>query len=292
MTHRGSIRVEDHADIISHQLWPGDQCILRLRAPDCAEHAQAGQFVHLDCGPTLRMRRPISIQRVDRERGEIELLYKIVGIGTSALSQLAPGDQISVLGPIGKAFTPDPARPHTLLLGGGVGMPPMIFLAETLSGLGGYQPLLLLGSEVPFPLELNDAPQAVPGLPATGLYAAAEFEAAGIASRLTSKAGLAGAYNGFLTDLARLRLQAMSAAERQQTMLFACGPDAMLRATATLAQEFDLPCQLSLEEFMACAVGGCAGCTVPVLEEGNTVMRRVCVDGPVFDAAAVFPPAP
>jgi dihydroorotate dehydrogenase electron transfer subunit len=72
-------------------------------------------------------------------------------------------------------------------------------------------------------------------------------------------------------------------------MLYGCGPEPMLTAVAALAREYMLPCQLSLEEYMACAVGGCAGCVVPVHEPAGLAMRRVCVDGPVFDAAAVYP---
>jgi dihydroorotate dehydrogenase electron transfer subunit len=110
----------------------------------------------------------------------------------------------------------------------------------------------------------------------------------GIASRLTSKSGFPGCHDGYVTDLARVWLAALDPAARAEVEIFACGPTAMLRAVAALAREFEVACQVSLEEFMACAVGGCAGCTVEVATAQGPAMKRVCVDGPVFDAAAVF----
>ena len=94
-----------------------------------------------------------------------------------------------------------------------------------------------------------------------------------------------------MTDLAREWLASLDAAALAEVEVFACGPTPMLEAVASLANEFDLPCQVSLEEFMACAVGGCAGCAVLVQTDAGPAMQKVCVDGPVFDAAAVFPPA-
>jgi dihydroorotate dehydrogenase electron transfer subunit len=110
----------------------------------------------------------------------------------------------------------------------------------------------------------------------------------GIASRLTSTRGYPGCYEGYVTDLARLYLDALSDTQRQEVEIFSCGPHPMLAAVAQLAKDYSLPCQVSLEEFMACAVGGCAGCTVKVLTPQGPAMKRVCVDGPVFDAYQVF----
>jgi len=108
-------------------------------------------------------------------------------------------------------------------------------------------------------------------------------------SRLCSLQGYAGCHEGYVTDLAREWLKSLSKAELSKVEIFSCGPTPMLKAVAELAREFDLPCQVSLEEFMACAVGGCAGCAVLVKTEDGDAMKRVCVDGPVFDAALVFP---
>ncbi|MCA1799080.1 MAG: hypothetical protein LC632_06355, partial [Xanthomonadaceae bacterium] len=109
----------------------------------------------------------------------------------------------------------------------------------------------------------------------------------GIPSRLASLQGYAGCFDGYITDLARAWLATLDPAARDEVEVFACGPAPMLRATAALAREFDLPCQVALEEYMACAVGGCAGCTVEVRTEKGPAMKRVCVDGPVFDIHTV-----
>jgi len=113
----------------------------------------------------------------------------------------------------------------------------------------------------------------------------------GIASRLATSQGYAGCYDGYVTDLAREWLQSLNADTLQQVAIYSCGPHAMLENVAALARQFDLPCQVSLEEYMACGVGGCAGCTVAVNTAEGQAMKRVCVDGPVFEAASVFPDA-
>ncbi|HWS01869.1 MAG TPA: dihydroorotate dehydrogenase electron transfer subunit, partial [Gammaproteobacteria bacterium] len=198
------------------------------------------------------------------------------------------GERISVMGPIGKPFQPHRERPRTLLMGGGVGIPPMVFLAEHLKADKHWQPLVLMGSEVPFPFKVQPSKTLVPGLPDGVIAAMPLLEDWNVPSRLASLQGYAGCYEGYITDLARAWLNSLSAAQRNEVEIFACGPHPMLAATAKLAREFDLPCQVSLEEFMACAVGGCAGCTVRVETEQGPAMKRVCVDGPVFDARQVF----
>jgi dihydroorotate dehydrogenase electron transfer subunit len=108
-----------------------------------------------------------------------------------------------------------------------------------------------------------------------------------VPSRLASNAGLAGAHRGYITDLARNWLDALSAGARAEVQIYACGPTPMLKAVAKLARDFDLPCQVALEEYMACGIGGCAGCTVLLQTPTGPAMKRVCVDGPVFDAREV-----
>jgi dihydroorotate dehydrogenase electron transfer subunit len=114
----------------------------------------------------------------------------------------------------------------------------------------------------------------------------------GVPSRLATLAGFPGCFDGYVTDLAAAWLGSLDAEALAEVEVFACGPTPMLQATARVARRFGVPCQVSLEEFMACAVGGCAGCAVPVVQaDGSLAMKRVCVDGPVFDANAVYPPA-
>jgi dihydroorotate dehydrogenase electron transfer subunit len=234
------------------------------------------------------MRRPLSIMRVNAVEGWLEFLYKPRGHGLEMLARRKPGETLSVLAPIGHGFTIDPARPRLLALGGGVGIPPMIFLAEKIRGERGLSPLVLMGSEVPFPFELVESRLEVAGVRKPATHAVALLERWGVPSRLASNAGIAGAHRGYITDLARAWLEPLAAAQRGETQVFACGPTPMLKAVAKLARDFDLPCQVALEEYMACGIGGCAGCTVLLQTPDGPAMKRVCVDGPVFDARQVY----
>lgn len=286
-SHRDTIALQD-AEIIQHDAFDGDQFILRLHAPECAELARPGQFVHINCGPELAMRRPISIMLTNPEQGWIDLLYKAVGSGTRILSQRQVGDKLSVLGPIGQPFKPDQSTRKALLIGGGVGMPPMIFLASALRKQD-IEPFVILGSEVPFPFWQTPSRLVVPGMPDGVIGSMPLLEDWQVAARLASLQGYPGCFEGYVTDLARHWLDTIDPAHRNEIEVFACGPHPMLEATSRLSAEYDLRSQLSLEEYMACGVGGCAGCVVEISDNGTSSMKRVCVDGPVFDARGVYP---
>ncbi len=287
--HRNTIFVED-VEVLDHQSYPCGQHVLRLRAPKCAARADPGSFVHLQCDPGLLMRRPFSIMRASKAQGWIDIFYKILGEGTRLLAHRKVGDILSLMGPIGKPFVAHRERRRALLLGGGVGMPPMVFLADRLRLDRDFTPLVLLGSEIPFPFKPRPSRIIVPGMPEGVIAAMPLLEDWGIPSRLTSRQGYPGCFDGLITELARLWLDSLGAPELAELEVFACGPPAMLKAVTQLARDYKLPCQVSLEEYMACAVGGCAGCAVEVWTEGGAAMKRVCVDGPVFDAEAVFLP--
>ena len=286
--HRNTIFLEDDARILAHSAHPGDQYVLRIHAPRIAARAQPGSFVHLRCSDLLPMRRPLSIMRASSKEGWVDFLYKVVGEGTRLLATRQVGETLSVLGPIGVAFAPHVERPRALLIGGGVGIPPMVFLAEDLRARKTYTPFVIMGSEVPFPFTARPSKIIVPGMPPGVIAAMPLMEDWGIPSRLASQQNYPGCFDGYVTDIARAWLNALAPAQRNEVEIFACGPHPMLEAVARLAREFELRCQVSLEEFMACAVGGCAGCTVEVKTPQGPAMKRVCVDGPVFDAQAVF----
>ena len=284
--HRATLFVEE-ARILAHTRYPGEQYVLRVEAPHCAGGAQPGSFAHIQCDPSLPMRRPLSIMRVDADAGWVEFLYKAVGSGTRALASRSTGETLSMIGPIGVPFRPDLSRPRTLLMGGGVGIPPMVFLADRLRNDSHWQPLVLMGSEVPFPFTARPSRFMVPGLPDGVIAAMPLLEDWGIPSRLASLQGYPGCHEGYITDLARHWLETLDTSARTEVGIYACGPHPMLAATARLAREYGLPCQVSLEEYMACAVGGCAGCAVEIHTAQGPAMKRVCVDGPVFDAYSV-----
>jgi dihydroorotate dehydrogenase electron transfer subunit len=288
--HRGTIFLED-AEILAHEHFPGEQHVLRLKAPQCAARALPGSFVHLSCDAALPMRRPMSLMRVSPAEGWVECLYKAVGEGSKLLASRQRGEVLSCLGPIGKPFVLHPERPRPLLLGGGVGIPPMVFIADALrqDKRTAWKPLVLMGSEVPFPFKTRPSTILVPGMPEGVIGCMPLMEDWGFPSRLASKQGYAGCFDGYITDLARAWLKTLGKDTLAEVEIFACGPTPMLKAAAALAQEFGIASQVSLEEFMACAVGGCAGCTVEVRTPDGPAMKRVCVDGPVFDGASVFP---
>ncbi len=296
---RGSIFLEQ-ARVLSQLAYDAEQFVLRLAAPKCAAHAEPGSFVHITCDASIPMRRPLSIMRAHPGAGWIELLYKVVGAGLHALAARKAGEELSVLGPIGRPFVPHAGRPRTLLLGGGVGIPPMVFLAERLSAHkrdsgssgaaieGGWKPLVLMGSEVPFPFRARPSKLILPGMPSGTLACMPLLEEWGVPSRLASCSDFPGCFAGFVTELAEVWLASLGRTELAEVEIFSCGPTPMLEASAALARRYGVPCQVSLEEFMACGVGGCAGCAVPVRTPEGPAMKRVCVDGPVFDAYTVF----
>lgn len=287
-SHRNTIFLEDDARILAHTAHSGDQYVLRVHAPRIAARAQPGSFAHIRCADLLPMRRPLSIMRASATEGWVDFLYKALGEGTRLLAARKVGEYLSILGPIGVPFAPNLERPRALLMGGGVGIPPMIFFAEHLRALKIYKPFVIMGSEVPFPFSTRPSHIMVPGMPPGVIAAMPLMEDWGIPSRLASKQNYPGCFDGYVTDVARAWLAELSPAQLCEVEIFACGPHPMLEATARLARELRLPCQVSLEEFMACAVGGCAGCTVEVKTGTGVYMKRVCVDGPVFDAEAVF----
>ena len=166
-SHRGTIFLED-APVLRQTAYDGNQYVLRMQAPKCASHAEPGSFVHLTCDAALPMRRPLSIMRAEANAGWIEVLYKVVGgPGLHALAARKAGDTLSTLGPIGKPFTLHSDRPRPLLIGGGVGIPPMVFLADRLRSRtdARWKPLVLMGSEIPFPFRTRPSSIIVAGMP-------------------------------------------------------------------------------------------------------------------------------
>ena len=263
--------------------------MIRLHSPQTAKAANPGSFIHINCGSNLAMRRPMSIMRSNINEEWIEILYKAHGTGTKLLSTKSVGDILNLLGPIGKSFKLDGYRKQPLLIGGGVGIPPMIYLAEHIkSNHKNCKPFIIAGSEIPFPFQILPSKIIVAGMPDGVIATMPLMEDWGVACRLTSLQGYTGCYEGYVTDLAKHWLNTFDKERLSDIEIFSCGPTPMLAAVARLADEFHLPCQVSLEEYMACAVGGCAGCTVEVQAEHGNAMMRVCVDGPVFEASSVF----
>ena len=285
---RNTLYVEQ-ANLISHKAYQGEQYHMMLKAPETSAHAKPGHFVHIQCNESIFMRRPMSIMRSDSKNKMIEILYKVHGAGTDALSNKRIGEKIDLIGPIGQPFKMKGYKKRPLLIGGGVGIPPMIFLAEHIKNTTkNLNPLVLMGSEIPFPFKNQPSKIIINEMPSDVTASMTLLEDWKIASRLTSLKDYAGCFGGHVTELADIWLEKLDPDQREEVEIFSCGPTLMLKAISKLAKKYNLSCQVSLEEYMACAVGGCAGCTVLIKTENGNEMKRVCVDGPVFEAKNVI----
>ena len=257
---RGRIhRVE--ARVLENRALPAGQHVLRLQAAAIARGATPGSFVHLrpEAGATA-LPRPLSILWADREAGAVELLHKVVGRGTAALARLRPGEVRLALGPIGRGFAPVPGRDRPLLVGGGVGVPPILFLARELRGRA--EPLAVLGSEIPFPFPSRPSAIRVPGAPDVQLIA-------GMATARATWAWPPGcvpcratpaATDGYVDDLARRWLAGpgRGAAAPRRGVRLRPDADAARRRRAWPGSSVQ-PCQVAVEEQLwPCGVGGCA----------------------------------
>ena len=288
MTNKDII-FEEKAEIVDQVKFESDQFVTIVKAEKSSQTAKPGQFAFVECGGDTLLRRPLSYLRSSKEDGTVEFMYKTVGQGLESLSQLKKGDAIKIMGPIGNGFTIPSGKESAILIGGGVGIPPVLFMGEEIKETKhGINLVAFFGSEIPFPFETCDSNLDMPGTDLSVNKTIDDMEKLSIPCRLSSQAGYEGCHLGYVTELAKSFIETLSDGEKTETIIYACGPESMLKAVAKLAKDDQLDCVLSLEEYMACAIGGCAGCTVKVLEDGHERMKRVCVDGPVFDAEQLY----
>jgi len=227
-----------------------------VKCAELAGEARAGQFLHVKCGSSLLLRRPISISHV---RGNtVEFVFEVKGEGTHWLSQRETGMSLDILGPLGNGFSfPDG---NIIVIGGGIGAPPMLFAAESAQG----EVTALLGFRDKSRVILIDEFKNV----CDKIYIATDDGSLGIHGTATAP----------LIEL--LESGAYSA-------VLACGSHAMLSAVAVLCKLSNISCQVSVEERMACGVGACLVCACATVHLGFEYMSRVCKDGPVFDAEEI-----
>jgi dihydroorotate dehydrogenase electron transfer subunit len=257
--------VEQTAQIVSNERDTDQYYRLVMRAPQVAPLVQPGQFAHVRILPMkdALLRRPFSIYQANHDT--LSILYKTVGKGTDVLSRLQPGEELSVIGPLGHGFTVPPAGGETpLLVAGGYGMAAMYLLAQRSPQKG----IVFVG-----------------GRRRIDILCENEFRALGWEVRATTEDGSYGE-KGLVTQplLAELR---RDAAGRK---LFACGPTPMLKAVAKIADEFQIAAELSLDEHMCCGVGVCLTCVIPIRTENGAgwEYQRSCTEGPVFDSRRVL----
>jgi len=227
---------------------------LRVAAPKAAAQAKAGQFAHILCeGKTLR--RPISIGEIDQAAGTLRLIYEVRGEGTAWLSTLQPGDMLDILAPLGKGFDAD-GLANVVLVGGGIGVPPLLETAKTAQSADA-----LLGFRSARNVILQE-----------------NFAAICQNVKIATEDGSLGEM-GFVTPLLEERLM------QPCSLVCACGPGPMLKAVAEICARYEVKCQVSLEERMACGIGACLVCACRV--RGEAGYLHVCKAGPVFDAKDV-----
>ena len=238
---------------------------LWLKAERAAEEAAPGQFVSLFTADAAHLLpRPISICQIDRKEGSLRLVYRVAGFGTKEFSGLKEGDKIAVIGPLGNGFPLEklagiPAG-RVLAVGGGIGIPPMLALAQALPG----------------------RTSAVLGYRSSDTFLADEFQKTCSDTIIATDDGSLGIH-GTVVD-------AIRAKDLKADVICACGPMPMLKAVKAFAAEKGIPCYLSLEERMACGIGACLACVCKTRDKDlhtNVNNARICREGPVFAAETV-----
>ena len=229
-----------------------------VEAPAIAAEAEAGQFLHILCGRGVFLRRPISI--CDVQDGRVRFVFEVKGEGTKELAEFSVGDKIDILGPLGHGFTIDKKYKASAVIGGGIGIFPLLKLSREL-----YNPLVVLGFRSLDRVMMEE-----------------EFRAVSAETLVATDDGSYG-YNGYAIELLKKQLS-----ERECDVIYSCGPTPLLKAVQALAAEKNIDCQLSLEQRMGCGIGACLVCTCKTTHKGMDENMRVCKNGPVFDAREVI----
>lgn len=254
--------IQDNLEIISNRVVGDGFYRMTVRSHKLAKEARPGQFAHIKVGAGLEplLRRPISIHGLD-DRDAVAFLYQVKGAGTNALAAKKVGETIDAIGPMGNGFTVNERISRVILVAGGIGAAPLMFLAQRYRATG-TPVTVLLGART------KDC-----------LLCLADFKSLGCAVIVTTDDGSHG-QRGYVTDV----LEQQIATGPGPAAIFACGPVMMMRRVGTIAGLYDVRCEVSLEERMACGVGACLGCAVMT----TAGYKRVCADGPVFIAEEII----
>ncbi len=254
--------------VISNEKTGPQQFLIVLHSPELTKQAKPGQFVHVRVNglsdPLLR--RPISLHEIDYASGNVSLLYQVVGKGTELLSGVPAGAEVDVMGPLGNGFWIPEGVKRVLVVGGGIGNAPLLPLVKELKDRGVEQTVLLGGRTVDY----------VAGLEG--------FKSVGVTVETATDDGSLGR-KGFVTQLA----EDIFTLDKPD-YFFACGPEPMLKQLIITADKYGISGQVSLEERMGCAVGACLACVCKIkvkTDEAGWDYKKVCVDGPVFEASEV-----
>jgi len=257
---------EEQAEVLRQEQLTPEIFRLTLRAPEIAANARPGQFVMIrtSLGYDPLLRRPLSIHQTIGN-SQVQLLYKVVGKGTRLLAAMTPGRQVHLTGPLGHGFELA-GRQAVCLVGGGMGIAPLYFLArEILRTTSLPKCIVLLGARNA--AELGPLPRDFMDIGASQTYLATDDGSLG--------------HHGYVAELLPLHL-----APNLQWTVYTCGPQPMMKGVAGHCRKQGWECQVSLETMMACGVGACLGCAIPRADLSGPYLH-VCKDGPVFQAAEV-----
>ncbi|MFH0702428.1 MAG: dihydroorotate dehydrogenase electron transfer subunit [bacterium] len=229
---------------------------ITLNCREVAENALPGQFISVLCKDKV-LRRPFSIAYTDQDN--FEIIYKIKGEGTNYISSLKSGDNLDIIGPLGNGFNILDKNKKALLVGGGVGVAPLIFLSKILEEkqisyvlLAGFQKLL-----------------NIQNFPHSKSFIVTEDESSGFAGRI----------NDYLEDVINTH---------KPEKIYACGPKPVLKFVTEMAIQHDIEIEVALERDFACGIGVCMGCTIQIKKNNKLVNKRICKDGPVFDGRSII----
>ena len=232
---------------------------ITVLCPEVAKIAEMGQFVNI-YAEGFSLRRPISLCGIDKEQGTIRLVFEVRGKGTKEISKLNEGDLIDIIAPLGRGFRLKDYK-KAIVVGGGIGTPPMLPLAKF----------------------YGDNCTAISGFrSASAVILQEDFKSSGAKTILCTDDGTMGR-KGFVTEALKEEIQ-----NTKPDIIYACGPSLMIKGVVDIANEFGIPCQISLEERMGCGVGACLVCACRTVRNGEEYYAHVCQDGPVFYSEEVL----
>ncbi len=251
--------------------------LMGLFASQIAKEAKPGQFIHIKCstGDNPLLRRPISIHKIEKDMGNIYILFQVKGLGTNKLSKRKIGEYLDVIGPIGKGFRTFSQSQKVMIIGGGMGIAPLLAIAEDC-------------------VKKRKEVKALIGAASKKMiFGEKQFVKIGVKTHIATEDG-SYQHKGVVTDLIKGII-----VKWLPDQIFACGPKEMLKIIAKLAENARINCQVSLEERMGCGIGACLGCVCKIkickAEDSQMIKnnesftyKRVCVDGPVFTANEVI----
>lgn len=231
-----------------------------IKCQDLSQQAVAGQFVHIKVSGHF-LRRPISICDIDKQNKTITIVFEVRGEGTKDLANLNKGELIDVMGPLGKGFTLENKNKKVIIIGGGIGVPPMVevgkFYGENASCIIGFRSSSNVILEQDFIKNKNK-------------------------TFVCTDDGTKG-HKGFVTDKFLELVQ-----NEKPDIVYACGPNIMLKKIVDICNENDIYCQVSLEQRMGCGVGACLVCACKTVKNGEEYFAHVCKDGPIFNGEEVL----